>query len=201
MKNNKKKNRKFVVFSGVSGSLSFLGGWQVCHNLCLGVIAFLSLVGISVAGMPLLFLTQYAPYFWSLAIVLLIPTLFMYFRNRQCMSKSLILFNVGIIVFSFPFFQEISLAFWSIGAIIIIYTIISFAKNKIEKKKLFIHTHKFAATAKPTVAFWTLVRAFCRNQFAIAYFAFVKSSSFNNHTFTSKYIKIKYNKNQAVSIW
>src|SRR3989344_1846903 len=96
VKNDRKTHKeKFLsLFSGLSGSLSFLGGWQVCHNLCLGIIALLSIVGITVVGMPLLFLTQYAIYFWSVAVLLLIPTLIMYWKNRKCMSVKLILFNV-----------------------------------------------------------------------------------------------------------
>ncbi len=93
-KNNSKTHKeKFLnLFSGLSGSLSFLGGWQVCHNLCLGIIALLSLIGITFVGMPLLFLNQYAVYFWSIALLLLIPTLIMYWKNRKCMSTKLILF-------------------------------------------------------------------------------------------------------------
>ena len=128
--NTAKKEKAFVAISGVSGSLSFLGGWQICHNLCLAVIAFLSFIGISVVGMPLLFLTQYAPYFWSIAIFLLVPTLIMYFKNRHCASKNLILFNFGIIVFSTPLLQEISLVFWIIGGIVIAYSFVSYIQNK-----------------------------------------------------------------------
>ena len=129
-KKTKKRGRVFVAMSGASGGLSFLGGWQVCHNLCLAVIALLSLIGISVAGMPLLFLTQYAVYFWSAAVVLLIPTIFMYLKNKACISKNLILFNIGIVVFSIPFLQEISLVFWLGGGIIVLYSIYNFMKNR-----------------------------------------------------------------------
>ena len=132
-KNKTNKGKAFVALSGVSSSLSFLGGWQICHNICLAVIAFLSFIGISTVGMPLLFLTQYAAYFWSVAIVLLIPTLVMYFKNRYCMSKNLILFNIGIIVFSLPFLQEISLVFWLIGGLIIFYSFGSYVKNRRRK--------------------------------------------------------------------
>ena len=129
-KNKTKKGKAFVAMSGLSGSLSFLGGWQVCHNLCLAVIALLSFIGISVAGMPLLFLTQYAIYFWSAAVVLLIPSTFMYLKNKAYMSKNLILFNIGIVVFSIPFLQEISMVFWLVGGIIFLYTIYSFMKSR-----------------------------------------------------------------------
>ena len=169
--------------SGASGGLSFLGGWQVCHNLCLAVIALLSFIGISVAGMPLLFLTQYAIYFWSAAVVLLIPSIFMYLKNKACMSKNLILFNIGIVVFSIPFLQEVSLVFWFAGGLIIAFSLFSFFKNK--RKKSSGSDHSRSAAAKSTVALWTPVWVLCRDQFALADLALVKSSCFNNDNFTS----------------
>ena len=169
--------------SGASGGLSFLGGWQVCHNLCLAVIALLSLIGISVAGMPLMFLTQYAIYFWSAAVVLLIPSIFMYLKNKACMSKNLILFNIGIVVFSIPFLQEVSLVFWFAGGLIIAFSLFSFFKNKRKKSSGFGHSRP--AAAKSTVALWTAIGTFCRDQFTLADFASVKNPPFNNHKFTS----------------
>ncbi len=126
------KERFLSLFSGVSGSLSFLGGWQICHNLCLGIIALLSIIGIAVVGMPLLFLIQYAVYFWSIAVLLLAPTLIMYWKNRKCMSIKLILFNVGIVVASVPFasLQAYQIAFWIIGGILIAGSIWMFLKSR-----------------------------------------------------------------------
>lgn len=114
-----RKEKFFSIFSGLSGTLSFFGGWQICHNLCIGIIALLSLIGITVVGMPLLFLTQYAIYFWSIAVLLLVPTLIMYWKNRKCMSHKIILFNIGIIIASVPFsfLQPYQILFWLIGGI------------------------------------------------------------------------------------
>ena len=131
MKKNRRsrKGKGFATASGISGVFSFLGGWQLCHNLCLAVIAMLSVIGITVTGMPLLFLTQYAIYFWSAALIFLIPTIFMYFRNC-CMSKNLLLFNIGIIVLSVPFIQELNPVFWVIGGVIILISIFSYLKGR-----------------------------------------------------------------------
>ena len=127
------KERFPSLFSGISGSLSFLGGWQICHNLCLGIIALLSLIGITVVGMPLLFLTQYAVYFWSAAVLLLIPTLIMYWKNRKCMSVKLISFNVGIVIASVPFasLQTYQPVFWLIGGSMVFWSTWLFLKSKI----------------------------------------------------------------------
>lgn len=125
-----KQRKVFAATSSLSGSLSFLGSWQICHNLCLGIIALLSFFGIAVQGMPLLFLTQYSVYFWSAAVIFLVPTLYMYSRRDCLMSKNLVLFNIGIIVFSFPFFQEISFIFWTLGGFVILYSIFRKLNNK-----------------------------------------------------------------------
>ncbi|MBI2578865.1 MAG: hypothetical protein HYW26_04085 [Candidatus Aenigmarchaeota archaeon] len=136
-KNSSKAHKeKFLsMFSGLSGSLSFLGGWQVCHNLCLGIIALLSVVGIAVVGMPFLFLTQYAVYFWSLAALLLVPTLILYWKNRKCISANLILFNIGIVIASVPFaqLQAYQVAFWLVGGVLIASSVWMFVKPKFQK--------------------------------------------------------------------
>ena len=127
------KTKIASMFSGLSGSLSFLGGWQICHNLCLGIVAALSLIGITIVGMPLLFLTKYAVYFWSVAVLLLIPTLIMYWKNRKCMPKNIILANIGIIIAAIPFasLQPYQVIFWSTGGILIGTAVFSYVKNRL----------------------------------------------------------------------
>ena len=147
MKRKIKSNRKrksLTAVSSISGGLSFLGGWQICHNLCLGVRALLSLIGITVVGMPLLFLTQYAIYFWSAAVLLLIPTLIMYWKNRKCMSVKLILFNVGIVIASVPFswIQPYQIIFWSVGGVLILASAWLFLKARFVPKSMSIVTIK-----------------------------------------------------------
>jgi len=129
------KERFLSVFGSLSGSLSFLGGWQVCHNVCLGVIALLSLIGITVVGMPLLFLTQYTIYFWSIAVLILIPTLILYWKDKKCMSAKLLLFNLGIIIASVPFaeMQPYQIAFWAFGGILIAGSVWMFMEPRLRK--------------------------------------------------------------------
>lgn len=126
------KERFASIFSSLSGSLSFLGGWQICHNLCLGIVAALSLIGITIVGMPLLFLTKYAIYFWSVAVLLLIPTLIMYWRNRSYISKNLIMANIGIIIAAVPFdfLQTYNFLFWAAGVILIGIGILGYIKKR-----------------------------------------------------------------------
>ena len=142
MKNKKvakrPKTKFFSFFSGISGSLSFLGGWQVCHNLCLGIIAALSLIGITIVGMPLLFLQQYNVYFWSVAVLLLIPTLAMYWKSRKRMSSNLLLFNIGIIIAAVPFIelQDYMVFFWITGGALIFHSSLTLVKGHFKPSKI-----------------------------------------------------------------
>ncbi len=93
------------------------------------------MIGIAVVGMPLLFLTQYAVYFWSMAVLLLIPILILYWKNRKCMPAKLIMFNTGIIVASVPFaqLQAYQTVFWSIGGILIAGSVWMFLKPRFQR--------------------------------------------------------------------
>lgn len=136
------KNSRFLKekLVGVSGSLSgitgFLGSYQVCHNVCLSVISILGALGVTVVGMPLLFLTKVAVPFWIAASVLLFLTLVIYFRKR-CISNRLILFNSGLIVAGTPFksLQQFSLLFWFIGGFLAMLSLGLYFKNKLAKVK------------------------------------------------------------------
>src|SRR3989338_847491 len=101
--------------------ISFLGGYQVCHNVCLGIIALLSIIGITVVGMPLLFLQKFAIPFWIAAALLLGITLFFYFK-KKCISSNMIIINLGIIIASIPFnfLQDYVKMFWIMGGIIVL---------------------------------------------------------------------------------
>lgn len=139
MKNKNKEKiieKTGCITSNISGTLSFLGGYQVCHNVCLGIIALLSLIGITIVGMPLLFLQKVAVPLWTAAVILLVITLAFYFRNR-CISKNLILLNIGVIIAGIPFkfLQDYSIVFWIIGGGIIFFSILISIRDKIKIKK------------------------------------------------------------------
>ena len=103
----------------ISSCASILGSWQICHNFCLALIFVLSLMGITVVGMPLQFFTTIAVPMWTIAVILFAITLFFYF-NRHCISRNIILINSGLLIagIPFPFLQKFSLFFWIIGGLI-----------------------------------------------------------------------------------
>src|SRR3989338_9606642 len=113
------KEKAVGITGSVSGIASILGSWQVCHNVCLGLVALLSVIGIAVTGMPLLFLTRWAVPLWTTAVVLLIVSSILYLK-KKCISKNLLIMNTGLIIAGVPFqnLQKFSVFFWIIGGVI-----------------------------------------------------------------------------------
>ena len=124
---------KFASLAGsISGFTSFLGSYQVCHNLCLSVVALLSILGIAVVGMPLLFLTRVAIYFWSAAVIMLLITLWLSIKYKSISNKIIIL-NTGFIIAGIPFqsLQKYSILFWSLGGALVLLTIIMYINERV----------------------------------------------------------------------
>ena len=128
---------KFLGASGsVTGSLSVLGGYQVCHNACLALLAFLTFLGFTVAGMPLLFLTKVAVPFWALALALLVTTIILKFGKNMKFSGKIILLNSGLIIAGIPFqeAEKFNYIFWIIGGALIVFSIGWYVYDKFKKE-------------------------------------------------------------------
>ena len=127
---------KIVGSAGaVSGAASILGSWQVCHSVCLGIVALLGLLGITVIGMPLAFLTEWAIPLWSIAFALLLVTIGFYLKKR-CISSRLIMVNSGLLVagIPFPMMQNYSPYFWIVGGFIVLSGIVLWLKDRVDKR-------------------------------------------------------------------
>jgi hypothetical protein len=130
------KERLVGWTGGLSGTLSLLGGYNICHSACLALIAGLSFIGIGVQGMPLLFLQDWAPTFWSAAIILLAVSFYMY-RTRKCISKNLLVLNTGLLIAAFPFpgFEAFQTLFWAVGFGLVGVAVFSWLYKKFKRKK------------------------------------------------------------------
>jgi len=127
------KEKVMGATGSVSGVASVFGSWQVCHNICLGLIAVLAVLGVTVTGMPLLFLTKWAIPLWTIAFVLLLITSYFYFK-KKCISSKLMLFNLGVIIAGIPFqaVQRFSIYLWVVGGLLAFIAIIWFIRDKIQ---------------------------------------------------------------------
>ena len=130
------KERIVGATGSATGVTSILGSWQICHNVCLGIIALLGIIGITVVGMPLAFLTKLAIPFWSVAFILLLVIIALYIK-KKCISKNLIILNSGLIIAGIPFqpLQKFIVFFWITGGMLVLLAISLIIKNKIQNRK------------------------------------------------------------------
>ena len=129
---------KILGTSGsLTGVLSFLGGYQVCHNACLALVAFLTFLGFAVAGMPLLFLTKVAVPFWIAAVLLLSIMMILKYKKIIRISDKVILLNSGLIIVGIPFqqLQDFNYIFWISGGILVLFSIGWYAYDRFKKKR------------------------------------------------------------------
>ncbi|MBI4148634.1 hypothetical protein HY490_05060 [Candidatus Woesearchaeota archaeon] len=131
---------------GVSGGATVLGSYQLCHSICLGIISLLSIIGITVVGMPLMFLNTISVPVWILAVVMLAVTGVLAMRHA-CVSRKLLLANFGLIVAGTPFraVQPYQLLVWIVGGGIVLTSIVLAVGKGMKTKK-----------QKTTVATWIL---------------------------------------------
>ena len=130
------KEKLLEWFGSFSGITSLFGSLQICHNICLGLVAILSVIGISVTGLPFLFLNEIAVYVWSIAFLLLIITFIIYFK-KKCISGKMLLLNAGLVIAGTPFqrIQNIIVIFWVLGGAIILTSVVLFIGGRTRKKK------------------------------------------------------------------
>ncbi len=135
----KRRSIKEKVIGGAgaaSAATSALGGYQVCHGVCMAAIGALGLIGITVSGMPLFFLTKVAVPFWIVAVAMLAALGYMHFR-KKCVPGKLMIANLGLIIAGTPFppFSQHPAVMWGIGGALVAVAIFLYAKGKIYGKK------------------------------------------------------------------
>jgi len=100
---SKLNNKLIQGTNAVSGSVSVLGSYQICHNICMGLISLLSILGFTIVGMPLLFLTKIATPFWIAAVSLLTIMVILKLTIMKGLSVNMIVLNSGLIIAGIPF--------------------------------------------------------------------------------------------------
>ncbi len=119
--------------SGISGLMGVFSSWTVCHSVCTAAIALLAIIGITVTGMPLLFLQSVAVPFWTAAVILFAVLLFLKLRKMGCLSGKMLTLNAGLIVFATPLqpLQQFSLLFRVAGSVLILAAVVMFVRSRI----------------------------------------------------------------------
>ena len=125
IKSAKKKDGKkiFGIAGTVSGAGSIISAHNVCHSICLALVAFLSIFGIIVSSDILMWLQDYNLFFWSMGIAFLAISLSIYYKMPCCISKKIIVFNAGLLIIGIPFFLPLNLIFWIFGGATVLFSI------------------------------------------------------------------------------
>lgn len=139
----KRRSRKgkgiFSWISSASGSGAIAGAHNVCHALCSGFVMFMAFFGIAVSSTALMFLEDYAIYFWSMGLFFLVISAYFFIAKNQG-SQKLLLANAGILLAGIPFkqFKAFSAAFLAAGGAMIAFSIFLYLseKNFAQKAKL-----------------------------------------------------------------
>ncbi len=130
------KEKILSLTSSFSGLMGVFSSWTVCHNVCIALIALLAIIGITVVGMPLLFLQKVAVPFWTVAVILFAVLLALKMRKMGCLSGKALTLNAGLIVFGMPLqsLQQFSLLFRVAGGAIILAAVAMFISGRFSKK-------------------------------------------------------------------
>lgn len=115
------KEKITSIVSSLTGLSGAASSYNICHSICLAVVAMLSIIGITVSGLPLMFLQTLAPYLWTIGLIFLLFTIYLYY-TKKCISEKLLTANAGFMIIGFPFIQSIFL--WILGMPIVVAAIL-----------------------------------------------------------------------------
>ena len=85
------------------------------------MVALLSVAGITAAGMPLMWLEDYAIYFWAMGLIFLAVSFYLLYTRPFCISRNAIMANSGLLVAAVPLKNIIGSSiylFWIIGGLL-----------------------------------------------------------------------------------
>lgn len=130
------KDKLVSVAGTATATTSILGGYQICHSVCMGIIALLSIIGITVVGMPLMFLTKVAVPFWIAGISFLSGMAVLTYAKKLHFSQNLMLANAGLLIAGTPFqtVQQFQTLLWFIGGALVVTSIILALQTRGQRK-------------------------------------------------------------------
>lgn len=119
------------ALNAASGVGSIISAHNICHSICLGVVAILSVFGIIVSSNVLMFLENYNLLFWSMGIFFLATSLLLYIKFGKCISPKMILLNTGLLIVGFPFSLLAQYVFWIIGGLVATASVAWYIKDRV----------------------------------------------------------------------
>ena len=123
----KKQNRVFGFLGSASGGGAIASAHNVCHSVCVGLASLLAMFGIIISDTALMFLQDYNAYFWLMGLLFLLISIVLMIMNKPVSTK-LMIFNIGLLIASAPFVQDVAL--WVAGSSISGFIVLLFIKEK-----------------------------------------------------------------------
>ncbi len=100
-------NSKALEGGGTTSSaFSVIGSLpNLCHSLCMSIVSFIALFGITMNILPLMFLQTYRFYFWIAAFLLTGASFYFFIQQKRKIvrDRNFILINTGLLIFGLPF--------------------------------------------------------------------------------------------------
>ncbi|HIG98634.1 TPA: hypothetical protein HA231_04390 [Candidatus Woesearchaeota archaeon] len=129
------REKALSAASGLSGLMGVFSSWTVCHNVCTAAIALLAIIGITVAGMPLLFLQSVAVPFWTAAVLIFAVLVALKLKGMGCLSGNALMLNGGLILFGMPLqsLQGFILLFRLAGSVLILAAVARYVSSRFRK--------------------------------------------------------------------
>lgn len=184
-KNLEKKASIFGITSGVSGFGGVISAHNICHSVCLAVVAVLSFFGIIVSSDILMWLEDYNLLFWGMGIIFLLISLALFVKFPRCMPTKLIVFNAGLLVIGFPFSGSWSSQFLVIGVAMSGLAVLAYVNDKflVERKLGRKRLKKyFRVSEKHLTYFIIIILVIASGAFLYAYLSSLQYGANNYNT-------------------
>ena len=135
-KSSEEKKGKYTSVGATAFTTIGITAHNFCHYLCLAVIAALSALGIASAGMPLMFLENYAVYFWGMGLAFLAISFYLLYNKPYCISKKAIMANTGLLIIAVPLkLGAVSYGLWIAGGMIVAASAYIYLREKLIQKR------------------------------------------------------------------
>jgi hypothetical protein len=116
---------------------------NVCHLLCTGAVAALSVFGITAsASGPLMFLESLSWPFWSMGLAVFAVTLVLLAMRPGCISRNLIAANGGLLLVGLPLSlpEATGLAIQATGAAVVGWAVVRSVRGRASRRQARRHS-------------------------------------------------------------
>lgn len=120
----------------ISSCAAVLGSWQICHSVCLSLIALLATIGVVIQGMPLLFFNTWQWPLWITAAAFFGLLLYLRFGLRmRSFSDQTVVGNAGLLLAGVPFGGAAQGSLRMVGLVVVLVTLLRYLSQLILRRE------------------------------------------------------------------